>query len=54
MSLMVLTLSNGRGQIKLNPGVIASIRPRTTGQGSLIICVGGAVHCVEDDLGLRQ
>jgi len=49
-NLVTVTLSNARGQVKLNPTTIHSIRPRTTGSGSVIVCIGGAVYCVEESL----
>jgi hypothetical protein len=43
-----VTVSKPSGEVTLARGVIASVRPRVSGHGSLIICFGGAVHSVED------
>lgn len=45
---VTVDLSDDRGPVTLNTGVIASVRPCTNGRGSLIVCVGGAVHHVEE------
>lgn len=45
---VTVELSNDRGPVTLNTSVIASVRPCTSGHGSLIICAGGAVHRVDE------
>lgn len=45
-NFVTVELSDERGPVTLNASVIASVRPCTNKQGSLIICVGGAVHRV--------
>ena len=47
----MLTVTKRDGtRIQLNPGTIASVRPTTDGDGSFIVCIGGACHTVNERL----
>lgn len=47
-NFVAVNRAHDRGEVTLNAGVIASVRPRTTGHGAFIVCVGGACYTVDE------
>lgn len=47
--LIYVTKRDGT-RVGFNPTTIASVRPTTDGQGSFVVCIGGACHTVREQL----
>lgn len=47
-SFVTVDLTEGRGPVTLKTETIASVRPQTTGHGSLIVCIGGACYATSE------